>query len=314
MRISPGLVVTYNPTEEFFVNLHILLTQMSPLLVVDNGSNTEIRQQLEDKAKAYSSLRLHFNESNLGIASALNYGFEWAISQGYGCLIVFDQDSLPTSGMTEELLAVYEAHPNRDRIAILSPQIQDALTGERITYLKKRSAFSMERVSCQTDLLEDVALVVTSGSLNNLVAFQKIGRFRDDFFIDYVDTEYCLRAALHGYKIVVTCNAVLHHRLGSQQHKRIGSVILRPTFHSPLRWYYIHRNRIVMFGAYALLAPYWAIYDGIAGMYTFLKMLLYEDQKLRKTLAIFLGIFDGFFHRMGPISQSYRGWLLKEKE
>lgn len=312
MRKAPGLIVTYNPPTEFFENLHILLMQMSPLLVVDNGSSLEIRQQLEGEAKAHPSLCLHFNELNIGIASALNYGFEWAISQGYECLIVFDQDSLPASHMAEELLAVYETHPDREKIAILSPQIQDTLTGERTTYLKKRNAFSMKRIPCQSTILDDVTLVITSGSLNNLAAFEKLGRFRDDFFIDYVDTEYCLRAALHGYKIVVVCKAVLNHRLGGQQQKRIGSFTMRPTFHSPLRWYYIHRNRVVMLGVYAFQSPYWAIHDCMTAMYAFLKMLLYEDQKLKKILATLLGIFDGLFRRMGPISSYAKGWLMEK--
>lgn len=306
---APGLFVTHNPPTEFFVNLRTLPAQLSPLLVVDNGSDPETRQKLKRELEANPSLQVQFNDSNLGVAAALNQGFRWAIERGYDHIIAFDQDSLPTSDMTTQLLTAYQTHPAPERIAILASQIRDAVTGERIAYWRKRGMFSMQRVSCNQGTLEDIALIITSGSLNNLAAYQALGGFREDFFIDYVDTEYCLRAQAGGYKIVVACNAVLHHRLGNQQQKHIGSLILRPTFHSPLRWYYINRNRIVMLGMYTLKAPYWAVYDVMMGSYAFLKMLLYEDRKLQKILAVIMGIFDGLFRRMGPISPSRKRWL-----
>ncbi len=312
MEKTPGLVVLFQPDPAFISNLHTLLAQLSPLLVVDNGSGAETCQTLEKEAWANPSLQTQFNQSNLGVAAALNQGFQWALDQGFDHLVVFDQDSLPASDMTAQLLAAYRAQPAPERIAILAPQIRDAVTGERITYLKKRGAFSMQRVSCQTGTLEDISLVITSGSLNNLAAYRELGGFREDFFIDYVDTEYCLRAQANGYRIAVACNAVLYHRLGDQQRKRIGSLTLRPTFHSPLRWYYINRNRMVMYASYTLKFPHWALYDFMVGAYAFLKMLLYEDQKLRKVLAVMMGIFDGLFRRMGPIASSRRHWLVKE--
>lgn len=310
MKKTPGLVVTFDPSPDFFQNLNTLLEQFAVVFLIDNDSNRETRLRLEQEALQNSSrLQVLFNDKNKGIAAALNQGFRWAIERGYDHIIAFDQDSLPASTMTSELLAIYRTHPARERIAILAPQIQDSVTGGRITYLRKRGRFSMRRVSCQADLLDDVSLVITSGSLNNLAAYQQLGGFREDFFIDYVDTEYCLRAQASGYRIAVACNAILHHRLGDQQKKQIGSLTLRPTFHSPLRWYYIHRNRVAMYGLYALKFPYWAVYDLMVGGYAFLKMLLYEDRKLRKVLAVMMGIFDGLFRRMGPIAPSRKRWL-----
>lgn len=307
---TPGLVITFNPPPDFFQNLKTLLEQFDVVFLIDNDSNRETRLRLEQEALQNSPrLQVSFNDKNKGIAAALNQGFRWAMEQGYDHIIAFDQDSLPASNMTSELLAIYRTHPARERIAILAPQIQDAVTGERITYLKKRGAFSMQRVSCQNNTIDDVSIVITSGSLNNLKAYKKIGPFRDDFFIDYVDTEYCLRAARHGYKIAVACKAVLHHRLGDQQQKQIGSLSLRPTFHPPLRWYYINRNRIVMLGMYAFKAPHWALYDVMVGSYAFLKMLLFEDRKLQKILAVIMGISDGLFRHMGPIAPSRKRWL-----
>lgn len=313
MKKTLGLVVTFNPSPQFHSSLRLLLTQLDQVLVVDNASSEAIRRWLEQEAEdKKASLKIIFNDENLGIASALNQGFRWALAQGYRQVIAFDQDSQPAVDMVAELLQAYDSHPRRERIAILAPQIQDGITGEKIKYLRAGGLF-MERTSCRDGVLDDVALVITSGSLNNLSAYSQIGGFRDDFFIDYVDTEYCLRAREKGYGISVACRAVLHHRLGDQQKKQIGTFTLRPTFHSPLRWYYIHRNRIVMYGLYAIRFPQWALYDVMTGVYAFLKMLLYEDRKWRKILALTLGLIDGLLRRMGPMSAEWQA-LIAGKE
>lgn len=314
MSNPPAIVVTFNPPPEFLVNLEALLDQLDEVLVIDNGSGGEMRDLLKRELMYRgAALTVIFNEVNLGVAAAINQGFRWAIEKGYDSVLVFDQDSRPAPGMVAELLHVYNSHPVRDKVAIVAPQIEDWVTGERISHLRERGVFSLERVPCRDSVIEDVMLVITSGSLNNLRAFGEVGVFRDEFFVDYVDTEYCLRLRHYGYRIVVACNAVLQHRLGEQQRKRIGSLSMRPTFHSPLRWYYINRNRVVMYGLYALRFPSWAFHDFMTGNYAFLKMILFEDHKIKKILALLLGITDGMLHRMGPISPSRKRLISEER-
>ena len=44
---------------------------------------------------------------------------------------------------------------------------------------------------------------------------EKIGLPRADFFIDFIDFEYCLRARQKGYKIAVITRSHLGHEIGS---------------------------------------------------------------------------------------------------
>lgn len=310
MKKILALVITFNPSPQFHSVLDLLLAQLDQVLLIDNASSSEIRRRLAREADdKKTSLEVIFNDENIGIASALNQGFRWALAQGYEHVITFDQDSWPAPDMVVKLLQAHDAHLHREKIAIIAPQVQDGVTGEKIKYLRAGGLF-MERISCKSDVLDNIALVITSGSLHTLSMYERIGAFRDDFFIDYVDTEYCLRARKKGCEIAVACQAVLHHRLGDQQKKQIGSLALRPTFHSPLRWYYINRNRIVMYGMYAFEFPAWVLHDAATGVYAFLKMLLYEDQKWSKILALALGCFDGLLRRMGPISAERRALLM----
>lgn len=298
-----GIIVTFNPPNDLFSNINIFLEQLDHVVIVDNGSRSEKRLLLEQEAsRRKSSLTIIFNDDNLGVATALNQGFQWGIDHSFDSVITFDQDSMPTPGMVQELLNTYNSHPNRESIAIVAPRIEAFHANIRARYLRARSSFLFERVSCKNFSIENVLIVITSGSIHNLNAYKKLGTFRDDFFVDYVDTEYCLRVKQHGYEIIVACHAVLKHRLGNQQTKYLGPFTLHPTFHSPLRWYYINRNRIAMLRQYALKFPPWLMYDLMAGCYALLKLLLFEDKKPEKLLAVILGIIDGFLGHMGPIS------------
>jgi rhamnosyltransferase len=301
--IFPALIITHHPAPEFFTELPRFFEQFQHLLIVDNASVEEMRLRLDQAVAKNGAARLTiiYNLENCGIASALNQGFRWALDQGYEHLVVFDQDSRPASNLTNELLRVYQAHPHRERLAILAPRIVDGRTGESAPVVCWHG-YRLRKDTPHGDVLENVALVITSGSLNNLSAYRRLGPFCEDFFVDYVDTEYCLRAQERGYKIIVACNAILHHRLGNQQTKQVGLLAMRPTFHSPLRWYYINRNRIAMYRLYALRFPQWVLHDVSIACYALLKMLLFEDQKLRKILALVLGVFDGILRRMGPAS------------
>ena len=108
--------------------------------------------------------------------------------------------------------------------------IEDHIAGIPASYLRPRGRYLYRRTTYTNQILEDVSIVITSGALYNLKAYPKIDPFRDDFFIDYVDIEYCLRAKQNGYNIVVNCNARLYHRLGNQQTRMAGPFTMHPPF------------------------------------------------------------------------------------
>ena len=52
-----------------------------------------------------------------------------------------------------------------------------------------------------------------SGNLVNAAADEKLGDYKEEYFIDCVDYEYCLRAKRYGtYRIVQCGSAVLKHQ------------------------------------------------------------------------------------------------------
>lgn len=301
---TTAVVVTYNPPSDFSDHLGLWLSQIDKLILVDNGSPPAWREQMRRlvQEKHNDSVEFILNPANLGIAAALNQGFERLTEQGHGLTFVFDQDSLPAAGMVAEMLDVYEDRSKRGRIAIVAPSVEIPAARTGSSFLIPWGRFLFRRARCTHErVLENVSIVISSGALYDLEAFRQIGRFREDFFIDYVDTEYCLRARQRGYEVVVACKASLYHQLGGQREGHFGPLTMHPTFHPPLRWYFISRNRIPMILKYGVRFPHWFFYELVVNTYGLLRLVLFEDHKIAKVLAIMLGTWDGLANRLGPI-------------
>jgi rhamnosyltransferase len=151
------------------------------------------------------------------------------------------------------------------------------------------------------DAWDEVDTVITSGSLLSLTAFAHIGPFREDFFIDYVDTEYCVRARAKSYRIVKTRRPLMSHSIGKPTQHRLLWMKKWTSNHSADRRYYIARNHTVMVresGKYLLGA--WAIASLFSCITALKRIALYEESKGRKIAAVFLGWWDGMRGNMGP--------------
>jgi rhamnosyltransferase len=306
--LSPGqktlaIIVTYNPPLSFLGHLEQLHKEFNQIVLVDNGSDQDRQAVLDNLVKYFGEKTAYLikNNKNLGIATALNQGFQWAIEHGYEYIVTLDQDSTPAPGMINSLVQGLEDHPNRENLAVLTPMIVEELLPRLSQYMRRKNKFFYEHVSAESGLLRNLTITITSGSLYNLEIWQKLGPFRDDFFIDYVDTEYNLRAIQHGYEISVQCEARLIHNLGKRQEKKLLGKTLYPTFHSPVRWYYISRNRIAMLKMYALKQPHWFFYEMITTIRTFIRVFTLENQRIQKFKAFLLGTYDGMWGKMGEI-------------
>ncbi|MDD5578651.1 MAG: glycosyltransferase family 2 protein [Methylobacter sp.] len=297
-----ALVVTHFPDAGFPSRLDKLLEQVSHVVIIDNGSPQDLLSWQKQYCDS-DNITFLKNSVNLGIATALNQGMDLLTKEGFERVVTFDQDSTVTSGFIALLQATMTANevPHGD-VALVGANRSDAGENQdRHRWLrpKKRWPF-FERITCDRIGPDGVTLVITSGTLFNMKIFNILGPFRDDFFIDFVDSEYCLRAKEAGYRILVNPDARLFHQLGSKKQYRLFGLTMSPTFHSPLRRYYLSRNRIEMMRLYGLTFPHWLIYELMALIHITLSILFYEDQKIAKLQACAIGTCDGLLKRMGP--------------
>ena len=291
-------VVTFFPDAGLAGRFAGLATQVDRMVLIDNGGPAEL--------PALPGWTVVRNQVNLGVAAALNQGMQLALAAECDWLLTLDQDAFPAGDLVACLLQAVWDHPEGARLAIVASRIEDAQVGIRARFLRRRFGPVFERAECRGDRLDDVALAISAGSLYRLDILSKLGGFREDFFIDYVDSEYCLRAQAAGYRVSVACRARVDHKLGSRRRATRAGLVFYPTNHPPQRWYYIARNRIPMIRLYARRFTFWLTYDLVAAAYSLTRMLLFETNRRRKLRALFLGTLDGLRGRLGPAPANRR--------
>jgi rhamnosyltransferase len=282
-----AIAVTYHPDGEFPARISRILPQVGALVIVDNGSATAEVGMLREIA-ANPMISLVLNPDNFGIARALNIGIERALSMGFKWTLLLDQDSVPDDDMVQTLLAVHADFPDKDRLAVVGSGFRDVDSKES-TPIKVGDSWV------------EVECVITSGSLIPLAVHAAVGAFREEFFIDYVDIEYCYRARARGFRVIKTRAALMSHSIGAiTRHNLLG--FKKWTYnHSPDRRYYIARNDTVLlreYGQYAL--GLWALKSLSRCIRLCKRIALYEQMKSRKMAAVAQGWWDGVRGHLGP--------------
>lgn len=296
-----ALVVTYFPDLGFPERLETLLAQIGRVVVIDNGSDA-VCLAWKGGFAGRPGVTILENGRNLGIAAALNQGMGLLAAEGYGWVLTLDQDSLLETGCVAALLDRLAEDSDPERVAMIGANRTDAgatLAAHRWLRPKKGFPF-FERVSCERIRADGVTLVITSGTLTSVAAFERLGLFKSDLFIDLVDFEYCLRARAAGYRILVSPRAKLWHRVGAKRQARLAATTLSPMHHGALRKYYMFRNAIPVMRAYGAIFPHWLVYQLLAMAEIVIGILFFEDRKLFKLRACLAGLWDGLLGRMGP--------------
>jgi rhamnosyltransferase len=284
-----AVVVTYHPDMDFPARLARVLSQVGATVVVDNGSSASELDMLR-RATGPAAAVLIENSANLGIARALNIGVRHAQSQGHAWTLLLDQDTLIDADMVDQLLSV-QASVVADNVAAIGSRFRDT-SGQTVEPI---------RLSAQAEHWQEVESVITSGCLLSLRAYAAVGPFRDDFFIDYVDTEFCFRARAAGFRIIMTRAALMSHSVGAAtSHTMLGGRTWT-TNHSAERRYYIARNNTVMLREYAGFGRGHWLWKSLSRTFRLTKRIaFFETDKLAKIAAAWQGWRDAVRGRMGP--------------
>ncbi|MBK8943746.1 MAG: glycosyltransferase family 2 protein [Ignavibacteriae bacterium] len=270
-RKVAGVVVIYKPENNIFENINTYINQIDYLFIIDNSKE----ECFETKTKIHSieKVKYIFNNDNIGIAAALNIAARKASEKGFSFLLTMDQDSRAPKNMVENLLNIYE---KKENIGIVSPLHSNRYN----THLK----FENEN--------DEVKIAMTSGNLLSLEVFKKVGEFRSDFFIDYVDIEFCFRLQLNSYKIIRANRIILEHNEADLSSKKILNKTFYPLNHKPFRLYYKTRNLLYLRSMYKNSLPHLLKIEYDSFYRTLLKIILFEKQKFLKIKMILIGMWD----------------------
>lgn len=272
-----GVVVLYNPDESVVNNINSYIDDVEKLYLIDNSSI--------DNSNMFKHKKFEYiaNYNNLGIAKALNMGAEKAIKEGYEWLLTMDQDSM------------FEKNAVKDMLEFLNQMKSNTYLTKVIntTYEQLGLISPLHMVGEKEDIsydgIETMEVVMTSGNIINLKAYQKISGFKDWLFIDCVDFDYCLNLISNGYNVIRLNFVKLNHNLGNQISKKILWKTLYSSNHSAVRRYYMVRNKYYIYDMYHDKFPIYCSNLLKSTNHEHLKIWLCEKNKFLKNKYIKMG-------------------------
>jgi rhamnosyltransferase len=283
------IVVSYRPNVLRLLDLcGKLVAGGAKVVLVDNTDAPALGR--DDLPDGCTLIPLGYNS---GIAHAQNVGVRAALDQGAGVLLFFDQDSEIEAGLVGGLTAALDVGVAE----IVSPLCIDEATGIPLPAEDIGRYGWSTQVHCP-DAIDryPVDIVISSGMAATRLAFEKVGAFDEEFFIDYVDSEWCLRCRAKGVSIYVVPKVVMRHSIGSR-HVQIG--VLGISVHGPERCYYQIRNCFLLFRKPHV--PFmFSLKQLLITVVSKTLLLPFVEGRLSYAKAYLLAVRDGLAGRTGP--------------
>ncbi|WP_243720478.1 glycosyltransferase family 2 protein [Luteimonas aestuarii] len=270
--------------------------QVGGLVLVDNATRCDAFEALVAELTSDGG-RVLRNPGNLGLAAGFNAGIGAAREAGFSHVLLLDQDSVAEPSMVEALLDGLASLSRQQKVAAVGAQFVDPRNGVVGPFVRIGFPFNRklpggpgERVRCD--------FLISSGSLVPLDVIDDVGAMDEALFIDNVDMDWSFRARHLGYQLYGVCDARMQHSIGDalrpSRFRRRGVFI-----HSPLRLYYLTRNRLLLYRRPHTPAK-WVAQDlpRLAGK--FMRMALLIPPRGENARAMLHGIRDGLVGRSGP--------------
>jgi rhamnosyltransferase len=228
--------------------------------------------------------------TNVGLGRAYNEAARAAGEAGCDLLLLFDEDSTPRPGMPGRLAGALDRAGGRIALVGPRPHTVDIAGGYKLPPAAK------DRAALPPDL-RDLAFLISSGSLIDLAALAEIGPFREDFFIDGIDIEWCFRARARGFRTVMAMDEGMPHRLG-RGIIRVPLLGVHFVDNTPSRLMTYARNQAAMMRLPHVPA-WWKARAG-ATIAIHLVFSILRGFRGREIAAILRGFNAGLRHRLGP--------------
>jgi len=279
-----AIITTYRPTQTIVKCVQYILPQVGEIVIVDDGDSRDNVAKLDAWFSGIPRITIYHQPENLGIAAALNRGSELARTKGYKWLLTLDDDTIPYSDMVERLCWHMAQLQSRTKIGAIG-----------MSWDRKNTTTAEARLP----RWREKRGIVTSGSLFSLEAYDTVGGFREGFFIDCVDYDFCLRLRERGYRIIQVLECGFAHSLGVSRQYRFLRFTVDTYSHEPQRLYYLFRNATVLASEYVFKDPLYVCAVGIGFVKEIAAVVLWQPQKRLRLRALLMGISDALRGRMG---------------
>lgn len=252
-KVACGVVLYHPQIDKTISDIDRYSSIFDEVVLFDNTGIENVK--IKDKACSMSNVRYISEFDNMG----LPYAYNKIIStlNGYDFLCALDQDSLYKDKEIRSMMNAIEKFPKD--AAVVGPHV---IYDSAIDFTKSKK-FIRKRY------------VITSGCFINLNYMRdcKIS-FDEQYFIDKFEVDLDMQFRRKGYSIYEYEDACLYQKLGT-----VGKN--GKTNHSPLRHYYLFRNRFYFNHKY-FKAPQRIIINTLQTIKHIAQIILFEESKLAK--------------------------------
>jgi len=290
-------IVTYHPDLNKLSNLiNALENKVDKIIIFNNGGclDEEVSNIFQGK-----NFEIVGCGENLGVARALNEICYLAEQNAADYVVTFDQDSAPpkdlVDGLIESFVMLSKSNKN---VAAVGPVFVEGRGDKEVLPVFQATPLWVRKINplSGNDAPISASMLITSGMLLRISAWKAIGGFRENFFIDHVDTEWCFRAINRGFELFVCPSVVMQHEISDEAPKRLfGRLVLK---YSPIRRYYAFRNTFVL-----ILKKHtplgMRIYFLAMMFFRFFINLLFDKNKIGSLNAMLTGALHGVIGKMG---------------
>jgi rhamnosyltransferase len=287
-----AIVTAYHPDERLAQVVESALGSCDLVVVADNtpADSASAAEKLD-----HPRVRVLRSGRNLGLAAALNLGLR-EVPADAGAVLFLDQDSI----LPPDLVAALAEHLEDPGVGVVGPAPVDAEKGGQYETLSVLHGDVSDRYS-----------VITSGMLARRSCFATVPTFREDFFVDCVDIDFCLRLRRAGVRIVRDKHLVLPHSIGDGRDHRLLFVFpVRVLHYAAWRHYWVARNGMVLTREHGRSLPGFALINALFMARWLAATAAFEPERRTHVPAILKGLRDGLTGRTDlsylPAGADYR--------
>lgn len=210
------IIVTYNAmkwADKCFSSLRKSSVPVQ-VIVIDNCSEDGTQEYIKNNFPEVNFIQ---NQENLGFGKANNIGIEIAYKNGADFFYLMNQDAWIYENSIQKLLDVYETHPQKNEIGILSPMHLDGSEKKLDIFLDKYISQNFETRMISDFYLNSPKPYYEISFINAAHWFipkdtiEKIGGFNPYFFHYGEDNEYVNRLHFHHKKILLCTHSKVVH-------------------------------------------------------------------------------------------------------
>lgn len=276
-------IVLYHPEKDMVMNLVKICSQYEKIKIfLFDNSEREQYFEFDDNRIIYFK-----SPKNVGVGGAHYTACQMAEAENFDFVLFFDQDSqLPPCFINDLISGFYRLQKSYPRLCAIGPAWNDPrfLGQEKISGLKNK----LRKLLRAPDLSH---VLISSGMLIWVPTLKVIGYPKREYFIDLVDTEWCLRALYKNYQVVELTDIQIEHTIGEV--RWIRGFPLR--YWNPVRYYYRIRNSLFLFTEKQILFSF-RFYILMSNLFT-IRKILFVPKPIDSLLAALRGIKDGFLNK-----------------